>query len=334
MDSVLTSEFRTALRHHQGTVTACCLENELSLHSDTVVTIVRALRRSSGDYAFSLPVKETLERLGERVFFHFEPGDDEVVVEGGAMNFEKTALPQQHSKLECKAVVRGEDLAQLSEMQFVGKQVIFALEQTFKGTSLILTDGYSLHRLDLSISPGNEKLVTTTPLPFNLFRRGAVEVLCNDRMFVLKQNGLEVQLKRKGAFPDYKSVLQTLRLYEQVQLPAKALQDHLEPFKKDKKKQVSLTLQDNALALDGAKVCQVKNSKSLMLSVLASLAYDALSETGSVDLFLTGNNTPFIVRSQKRWTLLVPIPAQQAVRGTGVTLAEALEPLPTLAQAA
>ena len=196
----------------------------------------------------------------------------------------------------------------LDGLHFVGKQVTVALEQTLDGTWLILTDGYSLHHLDLSISPGHEKLVSTTPLPFALFKRGAVEVLCNDKVIVLKQNGLEVQLERMGTFPDYKNVLQALRLYEQVQFPAKALRESLEPLKKDKKKQILLTLNNGALALDGAKVCQVNSDKSLTLSVLASLLFDALPEDGSVECFLTGNSTPFILRSQKRLTLLVPIP--------------------------
>lgn len=334
MDSVLSSDLRAALRHHKGKIAAQCCGNELSLHGDGLVTRMRMMRRSQRDYAFPFSTNEALEALNGKTFFRFEPRATKVIVEDSPLQFEQATVTSQPSDLECKAVVRGEDLASLSDLHFVGKTVTVAFEQILEGTSLILTDGYSLHHLDLSISSGSERLVSTTLLPFALFKRGAVEVLCNDKEIVLKQNGLEVQLERKGMFPDYKNVLQTLRLYEQVQLPAKALRENLEPFKKDKKKQVSLTLHDSALALDGAKLCHVTSGKSLTLSVLASLLFDALPDNGSVDLFVTGNSTPFILRSRKRWTLLVPIPAHEVVRGTGVPLAEALEPSPVLAQAA
>jgi hypothetical protein len=333
MDSVLSSDFRAALKHHKGKIKAQCCGNELSLQADGLVTRLRVMRRSTNEYAFSFLANELLNALNGKTFFRFEPRGTKVVVEDSSLQFEQVSLTHP-ANLECKAVVRGEDLASLDAVQFVGTHVTAALEQTSEGTSLTVTDGYCLHHLDLSISPGSEYLVSTTLPPFALFKRGAVEMLCNDKIVVLKQNGLEVQLERKGMLPDYKNVLQTLRLYEQVQLPVTALREHLEPFRKDKKKQVLLTLHDHALSLDGANLCQIEGGKSLTLSVLAPLLFDALPEAGSVAGFLTGNSTPFILRSPKRWTLLVPIPTNDVVRGTGVTLAEALEPSRVLARAA
>jgi hypothetical protein len=332
MDSVLSSDLRAALKHHKGNITAQCCGNELSLQADGLVTRLRMMRRSANEYAFTFSTNDVVNASNGKTFFRFEPKATKVVVEDSSLQFEQVSVTQS-VHLECKAVVRGEDLALLGAVQFVGKHVTVALEQTSEGTSLIATDGYCLHHLDLSISAGSEKLVSSTVPPFGFFKRGAVEVLCNDTMFVLKQNRLEVQLERKGTLPDYKNVLRTLRLYEQVHLPTQVLRDYLEPFKKDKKKQVVLTLHDDVLELDGVKLCGVESGKSLTLSVLASLLFDALPEDGGVACFLTGNSTPFILHSPKRWTLLVPIPASDMVRGTGVTLAEALEPSPELARA-
>jgi hypothetical protein len=334
VDSVLMSEFRTALRQHRGTVVACCRDQELTLWGTGFVTKLKAMQRSSAAYAFSLQVKETLERLGEEVFFRFEPRDNLVLVENSTIQFEKTVLPERPPKLECKAVVRGEDLAEFSEVQFVGKQVIFALEQTPEGTALVVTDSYALHHVVLSISSGSGNFVSRTLPTFGVFKRGAVEVLANETHLALKQGGLELHLARDGTLPDYKKVLNSLKIYEQFTVPAEPLHDHLEKLKRDKTKQVVVTMKNDGLELEGNFVCRIQSNKSLTLTVLARLLYDALPQQGEVDLLLTGNNTPFIVHSHKRWTMLVPIPAKEVVRGTGANLLEVLEPSPELAQAA
>jgi hypothetical protein len=333
MDSVLSSEFKAALKHHTGTVVASCRGSELLLQQKSLVTKLRMTQRTADDYAFVLPVQTTLEQFPGQPFFRFELRDHAVVVAESSLRFEQTNVPEPLPALERKAVVRGEDLEPLGGLQFVGKEVTTALELTSEGTSLILTDGFSLHHIGLSISPGDEQLVSATFPEFGLFKRGAVEVLRNDKTVVLKQGGLELYLERKGKAPDYKGVLSSLNLFGQVTVPVEPIKNILQPLKRDKKKQVTLTVREGRLELDGTFITNVRQCQPLTLMVLATLLYDALPVTDKAELLLTGNSTPFVVRSRQRWTLVVPIPAKEVVKGSSERLSDVLTGV-TLARAA